>query len=527
MMSVAAEPHSKHYPYNKSQFDCNNSLSNSCPNVLRKNNSGSQSDSNSLGRPVPRSMRTFRSRFDEGGGKARAVESRVFSGPIDKNLQAEGWFSGEGETDKNNNSGFLALENSSSFPMRLSNASSATSSGDVSLGPSSSYLADEVNSLGFSLAFSDLSSYSSDISGELQRLATITSPPPVCPPKETASQAKWIGRFVKSRHLEEHGQSRSARHVSPLLKTAVATSGTLETENLEIIFKSLVEDLESTSTELQRNAAAQLRLYAKNNMENRIMIAKVGAVKPLVSLLHSVDPLTQENAVTALLNLSLYENNKFEITEAGAIKPLIHVLKSGTSTAKENAACTLLSLSLIEDNKVTIGASGAIPPLVALLINGSLRGKKDAATTLYTLSSLRENKEKAIRAGVIRPLVDLMAEPSTGMVDKSAVLLGNLASIPEGKTVIVDEGGIPVLVEVVEVGSPRGKEHATATLLQLCEDSYLHRTLVLREGAIPPLVALSQSGTTRAKQKAVTLLQYLREPRQGSLRAQHSDFSLT
>jgi len=523
MMSVASDPHSKHYPYSKSQFDCNNSLSNSLPSVLRKNNSGSQSDSNSLGRPVPRSMRTFRSRFDEGGGKARAVESRVFSGPIDKNLQPEGWFSGEGETDKKNNSVFFALESSSSFPMRLSNVSSATSSGDVSLDPSSSYLADEVNSLDFSLAFSDLSSYSSDISGELQRLATISSPPPVCPPKETASQAKWIGRFVKSRHLEEHGHSRSVRHVSPLLKKA-ATSGTLETENLEVIFKSLVEELESTSTELQRKAAAQLRLYAKNSMENRIMIANVGAVKPLVSLLHSVNPLTQENAVTALLNLSLYENNKFEITEAGAIKPLILVLKSGTSTAKENAACTLLSLSLIEDNKVTIGASGAIPPLVALLINGSLRGKKDAATTLYTLSSLRENKDRAIRAGVIRPLVDLMADPSTGMVDKAAVLLGNLASIPEGKTVIVDEGGIPVLVEVVEVGSPRGKEHATATLLQLCEDSYLHRTLVLREGAIPPLVALSQSGTTRAKQKAVSLLQYLREPRQGSFRGQHSDF---
>lgn len=103
------------------------------------------------------------------------------------------------------------------------------------------------------------------------------------------------------------------RHISPLLKT-VATSGTLETENLEIIFKSLVEDLESTSTKLQRKATAQLRLYAKNNMENRIMIANVEAVKPLVSLLHSVDPLTHENAVTALLKLPLYENNKFEIT---------------------------------------------------------------------------------------------------------------------------------------------------------------------------------------------------------------------
>ncbi|KAH9301605.1 hypothetical protein KI387_013188, partial [Taxus chinensis] len=125
----------------------------------------------------------------------------------------------------------------------------------------------------------------------------------------------------------------------------------------------------------------------------------------------------------------------------------------------------------------------------------------DAATTLYTLSSLRENKDRAIRAGAIRPLVDLMADSSIGMVDKAAVVLGNLANLPEGKIVIVDEGGIPVLVEVVEVGSQRGKEYATATLLQLCEDSYLYRTLVLREGAIPPLVALSQSGTTRAKQK--------------------------
>ncbi|KAH9299011.1 hypothetical protein KI387_030693, partial [Taxus chinensis] len=115
----------------------------------------------------------------------------------------------------------------------------------------------------------------------------------------------------------------------------------------------------------------------------------------------------------------------------------------------------------------------------------------DAATTLYTLSSLRENKDRAIRAGAIRPLVDLMADSSIGMVDKAAVVLGNLANLPKGKIVIVDEGGIPILVEVVEVGSQRGKEYATATLLQLCEDSYLYRTLVLREGAIPPLVALS------------------------------------
>ncbi|KAH9330413.1 hypothetical protein KI387_002521, partial [Taxus chinensis] len=72
---------------------------------------------------------------------------------------------------------------------------------------------------------------------------------------------------------------------------------------------------------------------------------------------------------------------------------------------------------------------------------------------------------------------DHLADSSIGMVDKALVVLGNLENLPEGKIVIVDEGGIPVLVEVVEVGSQRGKEYATATLLQLCEDSYLYRTL--------------------------------------------------
>ncbi|GLJ30826.1 hypothetical protein SUGI_0612130 [Cryptomeria japonica] len=518
MMSVS-DLHSKEYENRYRdipQFDYNKSLSSSCPNIVRKGEIGGSD------RDAPRSMRTFRSRLDQGEGEARAVESRVFSGPIAVETHRA---SREGKKKTSNSGGFASQGSSGSaipIPSRLS--SCLNSSGDFSLGASSCSLAEEVHSLDFSLAFSDLSSCSSDISGELQRLASTkttastSSPPPAfpSPPKESVTQAKWVGRFVKSREVQDEGECSSRSRPSTEF-AKLSSSGEVENLDANFNFRGLIEDLESTSIKLQRTAAARLRLFAKNSMENRIIIANSGAIKPLVSLLFSVDPITQENAVTALLNLSLYENNKSEITAAGAIKPLIHVLKCGTSTAKENAACTLLSLSLIEDNKATIGTAGAIPPLVALLINGSLRGKKDAATTLYTLSSLRENKDRAIRAGAIRPLVDLMADPSTGMVDKAAVVLGNLATLPEGKSVIVEEGGIPVLVEVVEVGSQRGKEYATSTLLQLCENSYLNRTLVLREGAIPPLVALSQSGTTRAKQKATTLLQYLREPRQGSL----------
>ncbi|RWW87023.1 hypothetical protein BHE74_00004171, partial [Ensete ventricosum] len=199
----------------------------------------------------------------------------------------------------------------------------------------------------------------------------------------------------------------------------------------------LIEDLKSNSIDAHRAATAELRLLARH-MENRMVIAKCGAISLLVGLLHSTDPKTQENAVTALLNLSL-SDNKIAIANANAIDPLIHVLKTGNPEAQENSAATLLSLSVTEENKLQIGRSGAIEPLVELLANGTLRGKKDAVSALYNLSNLRENKVRIVQAGAVSHL--------------------------------------------------------------LCKNSGRFCSLVLQEGAVPPLVALSRFGTPRAKTK--------------------------
>ncbi|OVA07660.1 Armadillo [Macleaya cordata] len=294
-------------------------------------------------------------------------------------------------------------------------------------------------------------------------------------------------------------------------------------ENSEDLIRQLVSDLESCSVDVQRQAAMEIRLLAKNKPENRLKIAQEGAVRPLISLISSSDTQLQEYGVTAILNLSLCDENKDLIANSGAIKPLVRALKIGTATAKENAACALLRLSQIEDNKIAIGRSGAIPLLVNLLANGGFRGKKDASTALYTLCSLKENKIRAVQAGIMKPLVELMADFASGMVDKAAFVLNTLVSIPEGKTAVVEEGGIPVLVEIVEVGLQRQKEVAAVILLQICEDSVVYRTMVAREGAIPPLIALSQSGTTKAKQKAEALIDLLRQPRSGNNVARTSD----
>ncbi|GMI68798.1 plant U-box 4 [Hibiscus trionum] len=355
-----------------------------------------------------------------------------------------------------------------------------------------------------------LTAYNSDVSGEVK-----SDPQPTVSSAVPQREPEFPPRLVEARSRSQPIWRRPSERFIPRIISSPSVENRADLSGIETQVKKLVEDLKSTSVDNQREASSQLRLLAKHNMDNRIIIANCGSITLLVDLLLSPDTRTQENAVTALLNLSINDNNKTAIADANAIEPLIHVLETGSPEAKENSAATLFSLSVIEDNKIKIGRSGAIKPLVDLLGNGTPRGKKDAATALFNLSIFHENKSRIVQAGAVRHLVDLM-DPAAGMVDKAVAVLANLATVPEGRNAIGQEGGIPVLVEVVELGSARGKENAAAALLQLCTTSGRFCSMVLQEGAVPPLVALSQSGTPRAREKAQALLTYFRSQRHGS-----------
>lgn len=292
---------------------------------------------------------------------------------------------------------------------------------------------------------------------------------------------------------------RPSQRISPRISSSLESHPDFSVLDNQV--RKLIEELKTDSIDAQRTILTELlTLTRQKNMENILVIANCGAIKPLVSNLLSPDLKIQEIVVTLLLNLSLSDNNKTAIAKADAVEPLIHVLKTGTPEARQNSAATLCSLSVIEENKIKIGRSGAIDPLVELLGNGDARGKKDASTALYNLSLYPEHKARIVQAGAVKHLVDLM-DSATGMVDMAVALLSNLATIPNGRSEIGHNSGIPMLVEVVELGSPKGKENAAAALLQLCTNSNKFCSIVLQEGAVPPLAALSQCGTPRAKEK--------------------------
>ncbi|KFK41527.1 hypothetical protein AALP_AA2G141100 [Arabis alpina] len=278
--------------------------------------------------------------------------------------------------------------------------------------------------------------------------------------------------------------------------------------------RALVRKLSTRSIEDRRTALSEIRTLSKRSTDNRILIAEAGAIPVLVNLLTSDDVETQENAVTCVLNLSIYENNKELIMLAGAVTSIVQVLRAGTMEAKENAAATLFSLSLADENKIIIGASGAILALVDLLENGSLRGKKDAATALFNLCIYSGNKGRAVRAGIVNPLVKMLTDSSPMMVVEALAILSVLASSNDAKAEMLKANAIPPLIDFLQKDQPKNRENAASILLSLCKRDTEKLKSIGRLGAVVPLMELSRDGTERAKRKANSLLELLRKSSQ-------------
>lgn len=307
----------------------------------------------------------------------------------------------------------------------------------------------------------------------------------------------------KSNYTKRKSMEKEVNHVS-------ATDTSITTAEF------LVGKLATGSTDDQRQAAYEIRLLAKTGMEDRRIIAEAGAIPFLVAFLGSDDPINQENSVTALLNLSIYENNKVLImSAAGAIDGVINVLQTGKTTeARENAAAAIFSLSMIDDYKAVIGAHPrALPALVRLLGDGTAAGKKDAVTALFNLAVCSENKSNVVVWGAIPLLIEILMDDKAGITDDAlgvlALLLGCSEGLEEMRKCRVL---VPCLIDLLRFGSRKGKENSTTILLGLCKDGgdEVAKRLLLNPWSVPALQGLAADGSSKARRKADALLRLLK-----------------
>ncbi|GKU92405.1 hypothetical protein SLEP1_g6137 [Rubroshorea leprosula] len=271
----------------------------------------------------------------------------------------------------------------------------------------------------------------------------------------------------------------------------------------------LVQQLANGSQGAKTMAAREIRLLAKTGKENRAIMAEAGAIPHLRKLLSSTNPVAQENSVTAMLNLSIYDKNKRRIMdEEGCLGAIVEVLRFGLTTeARENAAATLFSLSAVHDHKKKIADEGkSVEALAGLLRVGTPRGKKDAVTALFNLSTHTENCVRMIEAGAVTALVGALG--NEGVAEEAAGALALIVRQPTGAEAVgKEEMAVAGLLGMMRCGTPKGKESAVAALLELCRSGGAATAeRVLKAPALAGLLqALLFTGTKRARRKAASL----------------------
>ncbi|CAN8290837.1 unnamed protein product [Cochlearia groenlandica] len=303
--------------------------------------------------------------------------------------------------------------------------------------------------------------------------------------------------------------------------SALPTKAAVEANKatVSILIRYLADESEPTQT----FAAREIRLLAKTGKENRAFIAEAGAIPHLRRLLKSENAIAQENSVTAMLNLSIYEKNKSRIMEEDdCLESIVSVLVSGlTVEAQENAAATLFSLSAVHEYKKQIATvDQCVEALASLLQNGTPRGKKDAVTALYNLSTHPDNCGRMIEGGGVSSLVGALK--NEGVAEEAAGALGLLVRQSLGAEAIgKEETAVAGLLGMMRSGTPRGKENAVAALLELCRSGgAVVAEKVLRAPTIAGLLqTLLFTGTKRARRKAASLARVFQRRENAAMRS--------
>ncbi|XP_020572266.1 U-box domain-containing protein 9 [Phalaenopsis equestris] len=281
-------------------------------------------------------------------------------------------------------------------------------------------------------------------------------------------------------------------------------------------FSSLLTDLSSPSTADRKQAVKSLRQLTKRSRSFRALVGEdPTAIPQLLTILSAaVDDLElREDAVTALLNLSIHDANKKVIGESNGVALLIQSMNlGGTMNTLGNAAAALFTLSALDSNKVRIGELGAMSPLIDLFETGSPAAKKDAASAIFNLCMLNENKVRAVKAGAVDACLAEIANSSSTIMDESLALLALLSAYQEAAEEVADGGGVPLLLKVLREGtSVKNVENAVVVLYAVCSSVRRKLKEVGEEEKMNGTISkLACGGTSRSMRKAAGILEKLK-----------------
>lgn len=322
--------------------------------------------------------------------------------------------------------------------------------------------------------------------------------------------------------------------------------------------------------EAQENAACAL-WHLATLKDNRALIKDAGAIPPLVALLLADGKLAPQ--VSAMLLVRLAEGSTraaVAIAEANGVLPLVKLLSSGTPATQQMAAAALAAIGYISMNRDSIANAGAIPPLIKLIWSETLGTPETAARALSflarddidedNLSVVDEKEREAAAKEAEAAFLEVAAAPAADGANAGSELApsasgeddtGLIVGAESRRHTIKDAGGLDPLIKMLDGTNLKGtgklkpgavggwasvrvgvagaielqeifpgsqidfririgmQEQAASTLGDLAFGDLILQDAIIEAGSVRPLLSLVQCGSAVAQECAARTLWYL------------------
>ncbi|CAI0442354.1 unnamed protein product [Linum tenue] len=136
-----------------------------------------------------------------------------------------------------------------------------------------------------------------------------------------------------------------------------------------VMLVAMTLNRDDPTTTASADAAAKLLDSLSSNVQSALHMAEAGYFYPLVHHLKEGSDMSKILMATALCRMELTDQSRSSIGEDGAIEHLVNMFKAGKLEAKLSALSALHNLSRFEDNIKRLISSGIVVPLLQLLFS--------------------------------------------------------------------------------------------------------------------------------------------------------------
>ncbi|KAJ1826734.1 Vacuolar protein 8 [Coemansia sp. RSA 2599] len=218
------------------------------------------------------------------------------------------------------------------------------------------------------------------------------------------------------------------------------------------------------------------------------------ALEPILYLLQSPHIDVQHGASAALGNLAVNMDNKLLIVRMGGLEPLIRQMLSPNIDAQINSVGCITNLATAEENKMRIAKSGALLPLTRLARSRDIRVQRNAAGALLNMTHSAEHRQQLISAGSVPVLVELLGTDDQELQYYATTALSNIAVDESGRRLLWETQPtlVDALIRFVDASTIKVQCQAILTLRNLASDDQ-YQIQIVEKGGLDSLLPLLQS----------------------------------